>query len=146
MIAKYHTLEQKLERLKEQVIRLKKLEKEIKSPADLEKDYFKEAALERLFQVALEAVLDIGRMIISIENLPRPESNDQIFQILAKAKIVSDDFAKRAFGMGRFRNILVHGYMIVEEKRVFENLQKLDLFKKFVKFASEYLREKTRES
>lgn len=141
----YHTLEKKLERLKQQIIRLEKLKREVKSPSDLEKDYLKEAVLERLFQVALEVLLDVGRMIISIENLPRPESNDEIFQILAKAKIISDDFAKRAFGMGRFRNILVHGYMIVEEERVFENLQKLDLFKEFVEFVSKYLSKKIKE-
>lgn len=109
--AKYHILEQKLERLKKQIIRLKKIKKEIKAVIDLKKkDFVKEAVVERLFQLALEAVLDIGRMIINLENLPRPEENDEIFQILAKAKIISENYAKRAFGMGRFRNILVHGY------------------------------------
>lgn len=145
MNVEYHILEKKLERLKEQTIRLRKLKEEVKTPSQLKKDYFKEAVLERLFQVALEVVLDIGRMIISIENLPRPESNDEIFQILAKAKIVSNDFAKRAFGMGRFRNILVHGYMVVEEEKVFENLQKLNLFKEFAEFVSRYLKEKIKE-
>jgi uncharacterized protein YutE (UPF0331/DUF86 family) len=137
--AEYHTLEQKLERLKEQIIRLEQVKREIKSAADLKKDYAKEAMIERLFQIALEVVLDMGRMIISLENLPRPQDNDEIFQILAKAKIVSLDYAKKAFGMGRFRNILVHGYMIIDERRVFENLQKLELFTKFAEFVSRYL-------
>jgi len=142
---KYHTLEQKLERLKEQVIRLEQVKKEVKTVADLKKDFTKEALLERLFQIALEAILDIGRMIISLENLPRPQENDEIFQILAKAKIISRDYAKKAFGMGRFRNILVHGYMIIEEERVFENLERLDLLKKFVEFVGQYLRNKSKK-
>ncbi len=142
MTVQYHTLEQKLDRLKEQIIRLEEIKSEIKSASDLETDYKKEAVVERLFQIALEVMLDIGRMVISIENLSRPEENDQIFQILEKAKIITPNYAKKAFGIGRFRNILVHGYMIVEEKRVFENLQKLDLLKEFTKFISVYLKKK----
>lgn len=142
MNAKYHTLEQKLERLKEQIIHLEEIKKEITSPAELKKDYRKEAVAERLFQIALEVLLDIGRMIISLENLPRPQENDEIFEILARSKIISKDYADRAFGMGRFRNILVHGYMIIEEKRIFENLQRLNLFKEFIEFTIKYLRKK----
>lgn len=85
-------------------------------------------------------------MIISIENLPRPQTNDEIFEILAKAKIISKKYAKEAFGMGKFRNILVHGYMIVDEERVFENLQRLDLFKEFAKFVSRYLAKKAKSN
>lgn len=142
MNAELHTLEQKFERLKEQVIHLKILQKEIKTVEDLKKDFAKEAFAERLFQIALEAVLDIGRMIISRENLERPQDNDSIFQILAKAGILPEEYAKKAFGMGRFRNILVHGYMIVDEKRVFENLQKLDLFEDFLKYIAGYIMKK----
>jgi len=145
LTVKYHTLEQKLERLKEQIIHLTEIKKEIKHPSDLKKDYRKEAAVERLFQIALEVVLDIGRMLISIENLPRPAENDEVFKILAKAKILTQDYAEKAFGMGRFRNILVHGYMIIDEKRVFENLQRLDLLKEFVEFITKYLRKKIKE-
>lgn len=145
MNVQFHTLEQKFERLKEQVILLKKLKKEVKSASDLKKDYAKEALTERLFQIALEAVLDIGRMVISMENLPRPEENDEIFEILAEAKIISNDFAKRAFGMGRFRNILVHGYMIVDEEKVFENLKRLNLFEEFLKFISSYLKKELKK-
>lgn len=144
MTVQFHTLDQKLDRLKEQVIRLEKLKEEVKEPQDLEKDFEKEAYAERLFQIALEAVLDIGRMIISMENLPRPQENDEIFKILAKAKILKDDFAKKAFGMGRFRNILVHGYMIVDEKRIYENLQRLDLFREYIDQIAAYLSKKIR--
>ncbi|MBI4067336.1 DUF86 domain-containing protein [Candidatus Gottesmanbacteria bacterium] len=143
MDVKYHTLEQKFERLKEQINRLQEISKEIKSAADLKKDFQKQAVVERLFQIALEALLDIGRMIISIENLPRPQENDEIFQILAEAKIINQEYAKRAFGMGRFRNILVHGYMIIKPQRVFENLQKLDLFIEFTEFVAKYIEKKS---
>lgn len=142
MTAVYHTLEQKLERLKEQLIRLEHIKKEIKHVSDLKTDYAKEALVERFFQIILEAVLDISRIIISVENLPRPETNEEIFLILAKAKVISHPFAQKAKGLGTFRNILVHGYMIIDEKRVFENLQKLSVFHDFVKFIAKYLKEK----
>lgn len=138
----YHTLEAKFERLKEQIIRLKELKKQVNSIEDLKKDFTKEAVAERLFQIALEIVLDIGRMIISIENLPRPETNDDIFGILTKANIIPEDYSKKAFGMGRFRNILVHGYMIVDEARIYDNLQKLSLFEEFIGYIGKYLEDK----
>jgi uncharacterized protein YutE (UPF0331/DUF86 family) len=137
-----HTLEAKFERLKEQVIHLKNLAGKVKSAEDLKNDFAKEAAAERLFQIALEVTLDIGRMIISMENLPRPETNDEIFGVLSKAGIIPQKYAKKAFGMGRFRNILVHGYMIVDENRIFENLQKLSLFAEYTKYISEYILKK----
>ena len=143
MNAVFHTLEIKLERLKEQIIHLKDIQQTVKTPQDLEKDFKTEAVVERLFQISLEALLDIGRMIISIENLPRPEENDEIFKILARAGIISEAYAKEAFGMGRFRNVLVHGYMIIDVNKVFENLKRLDLFEKFVSFTSKYLTQKT---
>lgn len=139
MNAQSHTLEQKLERLKRQIIDLEKIKKQIRTVSDLKTDHFKEAVVERLFQIALEAVMDIGRIIISQENLPRPQTNEEIFQILANAKFIGRIFAKKAASMGTFRNILVHGYMIIDESKVFENLQKLDLFKKFVKYTADYL-------
>lgn len=141
----YHTLEAKFERLKEQVIHLKKLKEKIKSVDDLKNDFTKEAVAERLFQIALEIVLDIGRMIISTENLPRPETNDDIFGILEKAKVIPEEFAKKAFGMGRFRNILVHGYMIVDEGRIYDNLQKLNLFEEYIGYIGKYLEKKISE-
>lgn len=145
LTAVYHTLEQKLERLKEQLIRLEQIKKEIKHVSDLKIDYAKEAIVERLFQIILEAVLDIARIIISIENLPRPETNEEIFLILAKAKVISQPFAQKAKGLGTFRNILVHGYMIIDVNRVFENLQKLSLFHDFVKFIAAYLKGKLKQ-
>ena len=139
MNVKLHTLDQKFERLKEQVLRLKKIKSEVSSVRDLEKGSDREILAERYFQIALEAVLDIGRMIISAENLERPEINDDVFTILSRAKIIPETFAKKAYGMGRFRNILVHGYMIIDEKRIFENLQRLNLFEEYISYIREYI-------
>ena len=74
------------------------------------------------------------------KKLERPEDNDSIFRILAKAEIISEKFARKAFGMGRFRNILVLGYMMIDEKRVYENLQKLDLFEDFAGYIGKYIK------
>ena len=144
MTAVFHTLEQKIQRLREQIIRLEQIKNKIKSPDDLKNDSTSEAVVERLLQIALEAVLDIGRMIISMENLPRPQDNDTIFQVLGNAKILTSDYAKKAKGLGGFRNILVHGYMIIEVDKVYANLQKLDQLKEYLQFISKYLASKTK--
>lgn len=143
MNAEFHTIEQKITFLKEHVIRLKKLKGQIKSYPDFAKDDDKQALVERLFQISLEATLDIGRMIISLENLPRPQTNKEIFHILDKADIISNLLAVKAEGLGTFRNILVHGYLLVDKKKVYENLQELHILEEFTGFILKYLKKKT---
>lgn len=107
----------------------------------LEEDYELRSAIERNFQLAIESAMDIGEIIISVENLEKPEDYRNILLILGKNKILPKDFAEQFSDAAGFRNILVHGYEDLE--KLYNYLQtKLEDFGKFAKFIAKHIEEK----
>ena len=45
-----------------------------------------------------------------------------------------------------FRNIIVHEYLLLDLKAVYENLKKLDEFRKFAKFIEKFLTNQNKKS
>ncbi len=88
-----------------------------KYPADedelLEDDLLK-SAIERNLQLAIESALDIGEVIISSENLEKPEDYLNIIITLGKEGIIPEEFAQRFSEAAKLRNILVHMYTKVD--------------------------------
>jgi len=130
----------KLERLQKYVEILKSYKNY--SLEEIEKDYTLRGAIERYLQVAIECCLDIGEMIISFERLKKPETYREIIEILGKANILPEDFARKFIEAVKFRNILVHMYADIDVKIIHEILQeKLDDFNEFAKYIARYLEE-----
>lgn len=80
----------------------------------------KRRACERLLQISIEAVIDICAMLVQGLRLGLPAEEDDIFEKLLRAGIVSDEMAKTLRRMKGFRNILVHEYGRVDDRIVFE--------------------------
>ena len=62
-----------------------------KHPADKEElteDYLLKSAIERNLQLAIESAMDIGEVIISSEDLEKPEDYRSIIIILGKEGII----------------------------------------------------------
>ncbi|MBI5502279.1 MAG: DUF86 domain-containing protein [Deltaproteobacteria bacterium] len=77
-------------------------------------------AAERELQIVIEACLDIGHHVISREGLRRPGDYRDVFTVLREAHVVDDALGRRLEDMAGFRNRLVHGYLDVEPRRVFD--------------------------
>jgi uncharacterized protein YutE (UPF0331/DUF86 family) len=123
----------------EKYVNFLKLYKEI-TVEELEKDYKLKSAIERNFQLAIESALDIGEIIISAENLEKPEDYKSIIIILGKSGILPIKFSERFALAAGFRNILVHIYDEVGEDKLCEYLQNnLGDFNDFAKFVAKYL-------
>jgi len=110
------------------------------SERDLEYEYTLKSAIERNFQLALEAVLETGEIIISVENFEKPEDYKSIILILGKNNIIPMEFAKRFAPSAGFRNILVHMYEEVDIKKLVKNLKNLSDFDVFAKHIAQYLK------
>lgn len=87
-------------------------------------------------QRALEATLSIGTHIIA--RLPKTETRgaldySSILPILARHKIVSQQFAQKNAQMGSYRNRLVHQYYKVDEKEIYSIIR--EHFSDFLKFS-----------
>lgn len=82
--------------------------------------------------VAIEICIDVGEHIIASENLSAPETFADVFRILGEHGYLPEDLWPELGAMARFRNLLVHGYADVDDRRVVEILRsRLDDFDRF---------------
>lgn len=106
----------------------------------LEENYELRSAIERNFQVAIESALDIGEIIISAEDLEKPEDYKSVILILGKHDILPKDFAEKFAPAAGLRNILVHMYEEVDVGKLHNYLQNnLEDINEFAKFVAKYL-------
>lgn len=83
----------------------------------------KRRACERLLQIAIEAVLDVCGLVVAGLRLGLPGEEDDLFEKLAEAGIISTESKARLRRMKGLRNILVHEYGRVNDRLVYEVLQ-----------------------
>lgn len=81
-------------------------------PSDLlfEEDYMKQDSIAINLQRACEQCIDMANYTIKACKLGLPKESKESFVLLATARIIPNDLAKRLQGMVGFRNILVHEY------------------------------------
>ncbi len=95
--------------------------------------------VEHTLQIAIQSALDVASHIASDQRLGEPETNRALFQLLARADVISTDLSERLAEMAGFRNVLVHGYDDVQvqivEDVVRNHLGDLDEFVASVKRA-----------
>jgi len=112
----------KLTFLEDYLAKLRELQKV--NVDDFVGDYRLFGSAERFFQLAIETVLDITKILAADHSIPRPDSSDQLIHELAAHGIVEGELAGRLDGMARFRNLLVHEYEKIDRAHVHERLQR----------------------
>jgi len=80
-------------------------------------------ACERLLQISIEAIIDICHLIVSGLRLGLPSEEDDIFERLAQAGLISEEMKQKLKRMKGLRNILVHEYARVNDSIVFNTLK-----------------------
>lgn len=98
------------------------------------------AAAERLLQVAIQSVLDIGSHIIAERGFREADGYAGIIDILAEEGVIPERFAARIRGMAGLRNILVHDYLEVDPRELRKHLGRLKDFERYSRYVVEYLR------
>lgn len=89
--------------------------------------------VEHTLQIAIQAALDVASHIVSDERLGEPRTNRELFDLLERQAWVGPAQAATMRRMVGFRNILVHGYEIVDIRIVVEIVEhRLDDLLEFV--------------
>ena len=128
----YNKIISKLQKLDEYIKYLKEVQKINKN--QFVEDYHFFGLAERYRQLSIEILLDVGKLLVVIKGLKRPEENQEIFSALRDEKIVSEKLAENLMGIANFRNILVHDYEKIDREIVYEKLRNnLDDFENFKK-------------
>ncbi|MDF1537486.1 MAG: DUF86 domain-containing protein [Candidatus Thorarchaeota archaeon] len=82
------------------------------------------------FQVAIEAITDIGNYILKRGNHKIPETRGEVFELLCRHGYLDSSTEQSLAEMSKFRNLLVHGYAAVNLEIVYDILQtRLDFLK-----------------
>jgi len=104
----------------------------------------KKRACERLLQISIETVIDISHLLVTGLRLGLPAEEDDLFEKLAKAGIISQRMKGMLKSMKGFRNILVHRYGDTDDLIVYEMAsERLGDYEAFKKEVQEALSEGT---
>jgi uncharacterized protein YutE (UPF0331/DUF86 family) len=93
---------------------------------------------ERLLQIAIEAVIEVCHLLVTGLRLGLPSEENDLFEKLARAGVISAELNGTLRRMRGFRNILVHEYGVLNEQIVFAAAT--SRFEDFSRFREEVLR------
>ena len=106
------------ERISKQV----ELINEILSELSTETSY---RGIERLVQLAIQALLDLGLIVISALNARRPSRYSEVGYILKDLGLVNPEDAELMKGMAGLGNILIHAYAMVDRNKIIKASERL---------------------
>ncbi len=96
--------------------------------------------VERGFIIIAEMIFDIGAHILSSIYREYCDKYEELIRGLADKGIISQDLAKGLEGFGGFRNVLIHEYIELDSKKVYEALTgKLAILERFKKEIAEWV-------
>ena len=99
------------------------------------------ATAERLLQVSIEAMLDIGSHIVAEKALGEPLEYRSVFTILLKAGVLPKNLEKSLMDLVGLRNRIVHLYEEVDPKKIHQFLSRdLSDFDVFIRVITKYLK------
>lgn len=83
-------------------------------PENLKSDVREERFVEHTLQIAIQAALDVASHIVSDEHLGEPRTNRELLDLLARGGWLPAGISASLRDIVGFRNVLVHGYMVVD--------------------------------
>jgi len=129
----------RIAKIREYVALLRKIRRLAEEPQFV-KDPLIYGNAERYLQLAIQAVLDVSNHIVADMKLSLPGDSRELFDLLAKHKVLPAPLSKRLVSMAGFRNVLVHEYLEIDRRRVYQVLKDdLGDFEKFIKAVSKLL-------
>ena len=114
----------KIQIVTERVKRLNELSAQVPSFTHYQSNQNYKDIAERNIHIAIEACLDIAKIIISQEKLDEPSDYKGLFVCLTTAGIIHDNMLSFLIPMAGIRNILVHSYDKIDDNIVYGILRK----------------------
>jgi len=94
-------------------------------------------------QLSIQIVIDVGNHILAALGETQIEDYVDIIDKLGERRIIPLEFAREIRGMAGLRNILVHEYVKIDLKKIYDILQnRLTDFYNFIEYISQFLKSK----
>lgn len=87
--------------------------------------------VERRFEKAIQASLDIASHIVASRATREPSSYRDVFQVLAEEGVLDPELTGTMGELAGFRNVLAHDYAEIDHDRVHDHLGDLEPFRLF---------------
>lgn len=91
-----------------------------------------QAVVERNFEIAIQAAVDLGAHTLAALPDPMPETSREVFAALARRDWIESEVASRLMPMAGFRNVLAHGYADLDHEQVLAHLTGLEDLRTYV--------------
>jgi len=104
---------------------------------DLSDDVIFGALSMEYFQ-AINSAIDLGEYLVSKYNLGIPSTYREIFEILHKNKIISDEILSGMKKLIFYRNLIAHEYYTIEAKDLKEIVSMLNILLDLVESVKRY--------
>lgn len=114
---------EKLEDLNKYLGYLEVLKKEAKSEENFVSDFRLFGNTERYLHLSIQIIIDAVHLIIIDLGLRKPEDNYEATAILFEKQVLSEKSADKLTKMIGLRNILVHEYGRIDQKKIYSILQ-----------------------
>ncbi len=103
-------------------------------------DFYLKVSAERLIQLIVECASDINNhVVLELKQRP-PEDYASSFIKAAEVGLISRQLADLLKGSGGMRNIIVHEYMEIDDKKVYSVLARaISDFKEYIKQVDRFL-------
>lgn len=110
-------------------------------------DFYMKTSAERLIQLIVECASNINsHVVIESEQRP-PEDYTSSFIKAADAGLITHELANKLKGSGGMRNIIVHEYMDIDDKKIYEILPiAISDYKEYIRQVDDFLDRMEKES
>jgi len=131
--------------IKQKLDKIKDYYKELEEVLNLEdkeilKKIFYLRAIERVFQLIVDEMIDINLHLIRNLELSSPQDFQSSFEIIAKKEIIPPEFALKIAPVVGLRNRLVHRYEEIDKKFFLEQIRReKEDFVKYIQYIEAFL-------
>ena len=103
-------------------------------------DFYKKTSAERLVQLIVECASDINSHVVLESGQRPPEDYTSSFVRAAEVGLITHELAEKLKGSGGMRNIIVHEYTDIDDKKIYGILPKaISDFREYIRQSDDFL-------
>ena len=114
----------KFDLIEESIKKLSELRRENPTLDNYRRSWKDKDSAERNLQKVIEAIIDLGKMLIADKKLREPSNNREVFQILEEEGLFQSELMPLIDKMIGMRNVLVHSYNRIDDSIIYGVLKK----------------------
>ena len=114
----------KFDLIKDCIKKLKSIKKDNPTLDKYRNAWKEKDSAERNIQKTVEALIDIGKILVAEKKLREPSNNREVFIILEENKIFPSEYISLIDKMIGMRNVIVHSYDRIDDAIIYNVLKK----------------------